>query len=323
MGLQALLASKILKKPLVGTNHIYLTPDNPDFTKCVPVGNRLIGKIVAKSFARYFRLLYHPCALRTAPSQVLVDCLRKEGIVRNAEILPNGLSPYLFGNPSATEEKAMRQRFRLEPHVVVHMGRLSPEKSPEIVIRAFALVRQHRSDVSLLIIGDGPAKRGLERLTKKLGLEQHVHFTGMIPHEKLLASGMLCIADLFVTASTTESQGMALVEAMFSGLPIVCVRGGAAEEVVGKAALIVKPGDTEGMAKAIERVLATPLLAKSLSMAGRKRAPDFRIDRVVSGLTRLYTDLLARKFPAPQTRIHRSLAAAFTLTSAVLRRKKR
>jgi len=113
---------------------------------------------------------------------------------------------------------------------ILHFGRLGIEKDIDIVVKAFEVALQRDKNLTLHIIGDGPARASLEFLVAKRVLGKKVKFYGFVPHEKVIR--LLKNYDLFVTASPMETQGLVVLEAMAAGLPVVGVDMLAVPEVV-------------------------------------------------------------------------------------------
>ena len=104
--------------------------------------------------------------------------------------------------------------------VLISLGRLGTEKSLDELINRFAAAVKMRDDFVLLIVGDGPARAELEKQAKELGIANRVIFTGMVPPEKVHEYYQL--GDIFVSASTSETQGLTYVEAAANRLPLLC-----------------------------------------------------------------------------------------------------
>ena len=104
--------------------------------------------------------------------------------------------------------------------VLISLGRLGTEKSLDELINRFAAAVKLRDDIVLLIVGDGPARAELEKQAKELGIANRVIFTGMVPPEKVHEYYQL--GDIFVSASTSETQGLTYVEAAANRLPLLC-----------------------------------------------------------------------------------------------------
>lgn len=210
---QAIILGKLLKIPRVGTFHTYIADEG--YLKVIGLEKfRIFGELGWK----YNNFFYEHCEHVISPSQNALLELVSHGIPRNKiSLLPN---------PLPTEEKS--DIFHIKdipntPNIICSVGRLSREKSYDVCIRAIRLVSEKISDVCLVIVGDGPERTSLEELTKELNIEKNVRFLGKVPHTDLLNSDLFIRSKCFLTASTTETQGITIIEAMSFGLPIVGV----------------------------------------------------------------------------------------------------
>ena len=102
---------------------------------------------------------------------------------------------------------------------IVHFGRVRRYKSIDVVLRAFVRIRRELPDARLLIIGDGPERPALERLSQRLELGESARFLGSLPTEELVA--ILNQAHVFLNASPKEGWGLTVVEANACGMPVV------------------------------------------------------------------------------------------------------
>jgi glycosyltransferase involved in cell wall biosynthesis len=127
------------------------------------------------------------------------------------------------------------------------------------------------SDAHLLLVGDGREKAALVRLCKSLGIETRAHFPGFITTKQGLPE-VYRLARLFVTASEIETQGIVLLEAAASGLPIAAVRATCIPEIVhhGENGFLSEPGDLNTMALSITTLLQNPALAKRMGQASHR-----------------------------------------------------
>jgi glycosyltransferase involved in cell wall biosynthesis len=142
-------------------------------------------------------------------------------------------------------------------HLVLSIGRLVWEKGHQDVLRAVALMRARgRSNVRVMIVGNGPEEHRLRRVTADLGLADVVEMRRWVPHHELPA--VYASASCLVLASQPtrfweEQFGMVLIEAMAAHVPVVASASGAIPEVVGDTARLFVPGDWVGLADALEQ----------------------------------------------------------------------
>ena len=173
----------------------------------------------------------------------------------------------------------------------VMVGRLSPEKDVQTLIRAVAEVIKTRPSFQLEIAGDGVCLPDLRKLTGELRLDDHVRFLGEIRN----VADVLAGASLFVLPSLTEGISLTLLEAMARGLPIVTTRVGGNPEVVldGQTGLIVPPRSPRALADAILRLSKDEPVARRMGVAGRRRVEQhFDVRTMVRRYEMLYAGQL-------------------------------
>ena len=136
------------------------------------------------------------------------------------------------GQMPAEERQARRQALGIpEDHtVLLNLGRLGIEKNLTELLQLLSMELTHNKKVTLLIVGDGPARQELEEMADHLGIRDHVVFTGMVPPDEVHIYYQL--GDIFVSASTSETQGLTYVEAAANGLPLLCRRDPCLDEVL-------------------------------------------------------------------------------------------
>ena len=144
---------------------------------------------------------------------------------------------------------------------------------------------------SYTVVGDGPERRSLEALARRLGIADKVEFTGRLHHREALRR--IAAAQIFSLPSWQESFGMVYLEAMASGKPVVGVRGQGAEDIIRpeKDGLLVSPQDVDGLAAALERLLGDERLARDLGTAGERRAQEFTWEKNAGQYLELYRSI--------------------------------
>lgn len=158
-----------------------------------------------------------------APTQKVKKALDSYGIDKQICVVPSGinLEQHKIVLPS-DERRQMRNELGINDweKVLINLGRLGDEKNLEELLYFFADVVVEHSDVKFLIVGDGPARKRLKHIAKELKIEEKVIFTGMVNPKDVQKYYQL--GDIFVSASTSETQGLTYVEAAANGLPLVC-----------------------------------------------------------------------------------------------------
>ncbi len=181
--------------------------------------------------------------------------------------------------------------------IIGTVGRLSPEKGQEFLVRAFAAILPEYPGALLVVVGQGNERERLERLAEDLGIAGRVVFTGYREN----ASAYVDAFDVFVMPSISEGLGLALLEAMTLRKPVVATYTGGIPEVVedGVNGLLARPGDAGSLAFAIARLLKDRLLAARLAGAGRRTVEERFDARIMAEKTvNLYRRLLA-EHPGP------------------------
>lgn len=182
----------------------------------------------------------------------------------------------------------------------LHVGRLTPKKSPLELVDAFGLaVKLVKSDIdlSLSIVGDGPLAAELKRKIADLGLENRIHLLGALPHDQVVKE--LNKSHIYTQHSVVgpdgdeEGQPVSLVEAAAMGLPIVSTFHSGIPEVVldGQTGYLVKEHDAVGMGNRIAELAGDPTLWSRLGAAGRRRVEtNFALEHETSKLINLLAD---------------------------------
>lgn len=287
IGMDAVIASKLLKKPLVGTIHIYFA--DSDYLRWLRY--QLAVKVVNKISQRYFNFLFNQCDVILAPSKMLTKELDGNGLKKPVKYLPNGIFTKPSTILSGKEIDNIKKKYGLREKVVLHFGRISYEKNVDVLIKSFYLLTKEHPNISLLIIGDGPATKQLKKLVKKLRIERQVNFTGFIDHQFLMSANLLSIADVFATASTMENNPMAVLEAMTFGLPVVGVKQAGLIELVSSNGYLVKVGDTKQLAQAMKKILFDQKLKSEMRRASLRMIKQYSVDKTCDKLLSLYHSL--------------------------------
>lgn len=235
-------------------------------------------ELTARFAWRYTRMLYNRANQVITPSLTLKRELMHHGVTSPVNHISNGIDLDIVSVKESYERTGR----------ILHAGRLGTEKNVDVVIKAFARIAPTVSDATLDIAGDGPARKGLEHLADKLGLSERIRFLGFMGRSQL--AGTYREYDCFVTASTIETQGIVLLEAMAAGLPVAGVRALAIPEIVrtGRDGIIVPAFDEQALSRAMERLLAEQPLRERFGHACIADVQAHALERVVDDVERLY-----------------------------------
>jgi glycosyltransferase involved in cell wall biosynthesis len=243
------------------------------------------------------RLVYGSLVARAVAISPAVEAALREGGVPAEKLstISSSVDPKAF-DPAA----GMRLRKAHETGdgavVVLALASLVRRKGLDVLLEAVARIRD--LDLVLWIAGDGPERATLEAQTDRLGLAPRVRFLGRRDD----APDLVAACDVFVLPSRREGLGVAALEAMAAGKPVVASRvGGLGETVLdGLTGLLVEPEDARGLARAIEQVARDPELRQRLGAAGRARISEAYLpEQMVAAYEKLYREVLAgRERPA-------------------------
>jgi glycosyltransferase involved in cell wall biosynthesis len=181
---------------------------------------------------------------------------------------PNGVDTQAF-RPGLRPSSGLREQLGL-PHdawLVGFVGRLSPEKAPDVFIRAAGVLHERMPDVHLVLVGEGPMRSQLVELIQRQGLQSHVHLIGRIDDVLPVYHDL----DLQVSSSNSEAMPLALMEGMASGLAVVATRVGGVPEIVehGRSGWLVAPRDHDDIAGRIHQMLTQPELRRRMAERAR------------------------------------------------------
>lgn len=167
---------------------------------------------------------------------------------------------------------------------VLSVGELNHNKNHETVIRALA--RLNDGGIHYLICGQGPLENHLRNLIRELGLESQVHLLGFRKDIPAICKA----SDVFVQPSFREGLPVALMEAMAAGLPAVCsdIRGNSDLIENGKGGYLIKPGDVDGFAAALDEIHHDNGLREVFIQNSRNRISSYSMDQVMDRMDHIY-----------------------------------
>lgn len=200
-----------------------------------------IPQAIARSLAR--RISKAQCNevdAIVAPSQPMLDVLRNYGVKADAEVIPTGLQASSFNKGHVID---FRKKYGIakDRPMLLYVGRVAFEKNIDFLLSVAQIVKDEISDLLLVVTGEGPAETSLHQLAKTLGIENNIQFIGYLDRNTEL-NACYAAADIFVFASTSETQGLVILEAMAQGTPVVAIAelGTASILIEGRGALIAK-----------------------------------------------------------------------------------
>jgi L-malate glycosyltransferase len=230
--------------------------------------------------------------LVTAVSQYLADYTNQQmGVRRSIKVIPNAVDTTRF---YPRDNPQLRLRYaHPDEKLLVHISNFRPVKRIEDVIRIFAKVSEQVGS-RLLMVGDGPERHKAFELATELGISGRVSFLGSFPR----IEDLLAVCDLFLLPSIKESFGLAALEAMASGVPVIATNIGGIPEVIqdGVSGLLFNEYDVDSMAQGAVKLLSDKALHEQFSKAARERATStFTEHQIVPIYQKAYEEALERR----------------------------
>ncbi|HUW65395.1 MAG TPA: glycosyltransferase family 4 protein [Spirochaetia bacterium] len=284
-GLGARMARR-LHVPLVYTYHTLYD----HYTHYVPIGQVTASRATLKFCVTFC----NNCDLVLVPTAAVAVYLKQAGVRTAIECLPTGIT----ANPAARADRLyLRQRYHIQPDtpVCLFVGRLGREKNLAFLLRSFALVSAARPDALLVLIGSGPEEDAMKKMTRQMGIEDRVVFTGLLPYEDVYRC--YAGADVFVFSSLTETQGLVIGEAQAAGLPVVAVQAFASAEMItgdGVDGYITPPVESE-FAQRVLQVLGDDELRRSMGQKSRESAGHLDVVYLATRLETIYRRLIGER----------------------------
>ena len=183
------------------------------------IKNELVGRYLV-SFISKSRL--KDIDTIVSPTLKVKNKLVNYNINSNIEIVPTGIDFSKFGRVDSEKLISIREKYNIgsDKKVLLFLGRIGEEKNLDELVRNFKVLRETRDDVVLMIVGGGPYFEELQTLIGELGLNGKVITVGMVKPDEI--ANYYGVADIFVNASQSETQGLTYIEALANGLPAIC-----------------------------------------------------------------------------------------------------
>lgn len=229
--------------------------------------------------------IYNRCDVVISPSHLIKEQLIEYGITRPITVVSNGMDLKRFQGTPKTYTSGDAPKF-------LHVGRISYEKNCDVVLNAFKTIHEHYPKATLVIIGEGPAIPSLERQAEHLGIQASVSFKGFIPNAVLHEEYPKY--DVFLTASTMETQGLVVLEAIACGLPAVGVDAFALPELIrhGENGYIAKPFDSKGIAQGALEIIRNPEEYAKFSKNSIQIASGHDMEKCVDAMEEVYSKVI-------------------------------
>ncbi|MBK7320811.1 glycosyltransferase [Candidatus Villigracilis affinis] len=289
LGNTAATKAQELNLPLVFTFHTQYR----EYTHYVPFPMETVQNFIKSTVDRLLQDFMRRCQHIIIPSESMRETLvNNYGLKNNFTVIPTGVD--LEAYRTASGEKIRKKRRWEKDIVMISIGRLAPEKNWPTLLHAAALVIKDIPQFRFVLIGDGTDRKSLEELAKELGIQKRVTFTGSLSFAE--TPSYMKAANLFGFASITETQGLATLEAMAAGLPVVAVEASGTRDILkhGQQGYLVE-NNPEALAAAIKRLLSNPERMQKFAQAAYKKAQSFNIENLTGKLLDVYEQAIRDK----------------------------
>jgi 1,2-diacylglycerol 3-alpha-glucosyltransferase len=270
--------------PLVSTNHT-LYAEYTHYTLVLP---QPVAKFVIVTLMKQY---YNACDGIVAPSNMAREVLLDYGIHTPIEVITSGVN----NGPHKEESNGFKKRVGIpdDARTLLYVGRLAKEKNLDMLLSAFKLIANQDDKAFLAMVGAGPYEQQLRELAGNLGVGDRLKFIGQVPRAEL--SSAYASADVFVWPSITETQGLAVCEALSAGVPCVAVNGGGTPECLQDGVdSFVTPNDSETFADSTLNLLGDDVLRDRMSAGALTNSVRFSTSEMARNFVEFYTTVIER-----------------------------
>lgn len=285
LGIFGRTLAKTLHVPIVHTYHTMYV----DYVHYI-INGALISPSMAKSFSR---VCCNGANAVIAPTIKVKNSLIEYGVTKPIEIIPTGIDLKMFKKETFDKEEIYNIKYELgiskEDKVILSLGRLAQEKSVDIIIKSMPRVLEKIKNVKLLIVGDGPSRKELEELTQNLNLSENIIFAGAKVWEEI--GKYYQLGDVFVSASTSETQGLTFAEAMAGGIPVVAKNDECIENLVIHEKTGFLFNDEKELPDYLYEILNNDKKREEFSKESILSADNISVEKFAENVENLYKDI--------------------------------
>ncbi len=275
--------------PLVSTNHTLYT----EYAHYVPVRPRILTRTFLINLMRWY---YSRCDAVVVPSSPVERILRSYGVKTRVQVIRTGVVGAIPLPLDQVREIRRRHSIADDDFLLLYVGRIAREKNLTMLLRAFKTVSATHPNARLLLVGGGPAAGETRRFAAQLGLDSKLEFVGMLPRDRI--DPIYAASNAFVFPSTTETQGIAICEALSAGLPVVAVNaGGIPENVQPGVDGFLTNDDPDEFADRMDYLITHDREREQMGAQARINAANFSIERMVSDYEEFYASVVEAKPP--------------------------
>ena len=285
------LMGKTLGIPVVHTYHT-MYEDYLHYVAKTDLNRAILKKLVKKGFGFYM----NTCGSIIAPTEKAKEAIEGYGVIRPIFVIPTGIeiSSFAAEDEEDLEEQLLEIRkwlgIKKDDRVLLSLGRIAREKSIDVIISETAELLRTRKNLKLLIVGDGPEKANLEALVSRLRLGKSVIFTGWVEHSH--AKYYYKLADAFISASTTETQGLTLYEAMAADTVVIAKYDLNLEGVLKDGVNSLIFHQDSQLREKVDLVFGNADLRERLRAEGQKTVQEVSAEKFGERVIKVYADTL-------------------------------
>ncbi len=246
------------------------------------------------------RWFINGCSLVFAPSASMKEYLLEQGIVTDIEVVPTGLGKEEFQYDPEEAGRLRRNYAGGARYLFCSVSRLEKEKNIEFLLQGIKCFKEKKGDCfKVLLIGEGGLRPVLENMAAELGLENNIIFCGSISHERLCNYYHAC--DAFLFASTSETQGIVLLEAMAAGLPVVAVKASGVRDVVvdGRNGYSTEE-ELGAWTEKLIKLAENEKMAKDMGRKAKEDAGGYLSSNIAKGVQKCYQNVLYQRRMEPE-----------------------
>jgi len=289
VGALGLFIARCRNIPTVYTYHTRLE----EYAHFVPLPGVLFRNLISHALVKHFA---NKCDCIIVPTYSTEEYLRIIGVKRPIEIQPTGIEYHVFQQRDEEKVLSLRNKFHIgDAKILVSVSRLSNEKNIDFILDAI-VTASSKTHVSfrLFILGEGHERQRLQKRIETMGLADIITLVGSVPPDEIV--NWYQLADIFVFASRSETQGMVILEAMSAGLPVVALRSSGIDDVVKDGINGYKTSQhLDHWSDCVVRLLEHNEVRTNLGENARKFARDFSVEHFADRVRHIYAQTFAQR----------------------------
>lgn len=217
IGIFGKIVAEILNIPIIYTYHTMYA----DYSHYInPLNNKAVDSATKNIIEKISKIYGDTCSELVFPSEKTAQALMQYGITKKMHVIPTGLELDRFKFPNEDHINKIKDQYHLNGHfVITSIGRIASEKSVDMIIKSMPSIIFQNNNIRFMIVGDGPQLKSLKQLSQDLNLDEYIIFTGSKSPAEV--PDYYHASSLYISASTSETQGLTYIEAMACHVPVL------------------------------------------------------------------------------------------------------